>query len=87
MVDETGRVSLTIDEPWPPLRRAFVVGAAAAVPASQIPGGLAGLRRRLAVRYLGQGADQQPELCQIEGWTAVQITPQRLTGQQGLGRA
>ena len=87
VVDETGRVSLTIDEPWPPLRRAFVVGAAAAVPASQIPGGLAGLRQRLAVRYLGQGADQQPELCQIEGWTAVQITPQRLTGQQGLGRA
>ena len=87
VVDETGRVSLTIDEPWPPLRRAFVVGAAAAVPASQIPGGLAELRQRLAVRYLGQGADQQPELCQIEGWTAVRITPQRLTGQQGLGRA
>src|SRR5690606_11128573 len=37
VVDETGRVSLTIDEPWPPLRRAFVVGAAQAVPASQIP--------------------------------------------------
>jgi DNA-binding IclR family transcriptional regulator len=86
VVDETGRVSLTIDEPWPPLRRAFVVGAAHAVPASQVPGGLAGLRQRLAVRYLGQGADQQPELCQIEGWTAVQISPQRLTGQQGLGR-
>lgn len=87
VVDETGRVSLTIDEPWPPLRRAFVVGAANAVPDSQIPGGLAALRQRLAVRYLGQGADQQPELCQIEGWTAVQITAQRLTGQQGLGRA
>ena len=25
VVDETGRVSLTIDEPWPPLRRAFVM--------------------------------------------------------------
>jgi DNA-binding IclR family transcriptional regulator len=87
VVDETGRVSLTIDEPWPPLRRAFVVGQAHTVTAAAVPGGLAGLRQRLAVRYLGQGADQQPELCQIEGWTAVQITPQRLTGQQGLGRA
>ncbi|MCB8988927.1 MAG: helix-turn-helix domain-containing protein [Ardenticatenaceae bacterium] len=87
VVDETGRVSLTIDEPWPPLRRAFVVGQAHTVAADAVPGGLAGLRQRLAVRYLGQGADQQPELCQIEGWTAVQITPQRLTGQQGLGRA
>ena len=86
VVDETGRVSLTIDEPWPPLRRAFVVGAAKSVPDSQIPGGLAALRQRLAVRYLGQGADQQPELCQVEAWTAVQIIPQRLTGQKGLGR-
>ena len=87
VVDETGRVSLTIDEPWPPLRRAFVVGQAHSVAADAVPGGLAGLRQRLAVRYLGQGADQQPELCQIDGWTAVQITPQRLTGHQGLGRA
>jgi DNA-binding IclR family transcriptional regulator len=87
VVEETGRVSLTIDEPWPPLRRAFVVGQAHTVAADAVPGGLAGLRQRLAVRYLGQGADQQPELCQIEGWTAVKISPQRLTGQQGLGRA
>lgn len=87
VVDETGHVSLTIDEPWPPLRRAFVVGEAKTVPGSQVPGGLAGLRQRLAVRYLGQGADQQTGLCQINGWTAVQIIPQRISGQQGLGRA
>ncbi len=87
VVAETGHVSLTIDEPWPPLRRAFVVGAAKVVAASEVPGGLASLRQRLAVRYLGQGADQQPELCQIDGWHAVQITPQRISGQQGLGRA
>ncbi len=86
VIDEAGRVSLTIDEPWSPLRRAFVVGAAQTVPDSQIPGGLAALRQRLAVRYLGQGAGQQPELCQIDGWAAVQITPQRISGQQGLGR-
>jgi DNA-binding IclR family transcriptional regulator len=86
VIEEAGRVSLTIDEPWPPLRRAFVVGAAQTVPDSQIPGGLAALRQRLAVRYLGQGAGQQPELCQIDGWAAVQIAPQRISGQQGLGR-
>ncbi|WP_420642517.1 pyridoxamine 5'-phosphate oxidase family protein [Candidatus Leptofilum sp.] len=86
VVDETGHVSLTIDEPWPPLRRAFVVGSAKTVQGSQVPGGLTGLRQRLAIRYLGQGADQQPELSRTEGWTAVQITPQRISGQQGLGR-
>ncbi len=87
VVEETGHVSLTIDEPWPPLRRAFVVGQAKLVDELQVPGGLAGLRQRLAVRYLGQGAGQQPELCQTDGWHAVQITPQRISGQQGLGRA
>lgn len=87
VVAETGHVSLTIDEPWPPLRRAFVVGEAKIVNPANLPGGLAGLRQRLAVRYLGQGADQQPELCQIDGWHAVQILPQRISGQQGLGRA
>ena len=86
VVAETGHVSLTIDEPWPPLRRAFVVGQAKVVDAPAVPGGLAGLRQRLAVRYLGQGAGQQPELCQTDGWHAVQITPQRISGQQGLGR-
>ena len=87
VVDETGQVSLTIDEPWPPLRRTFVVGQAKVMNEAELPGGLAGLRQRLAVRYLGQGAGQQPELCQTSGWEAVQITPQRIIGQQGLGRA
>lgn len=86
VIDESDDVSLTIDEPWPPLRRAFVVGTAKAILAPDIPGGLAGLRQRLAVRYLGQGAAQQPELCQTDGWAAVCITPQRISGQQGLGR-
>jgi hypothetical protein len=86
VVDETGHVSLTIDEPWPPLRRAFVVGQAKVINSPEVPGGLTGLRQRLAVRYLGQGAGQQPELCQTEGWHAVQIIPQRISGQQGLGR-
>src|SRR5690606_35040806 len=65
---ESSRVSLTIDEPWPPLRRAFIVGEAQIVPASETPGGLQGLRQRLAVRYLGRGADNRPELRETEGW-------------------
>jgi DNA-binding IclR family transcriptional regulator len=84
---ESSRVSLTIDEPWPPLRRAFIVGEAQVVPASEVPGGLQGLRQRLAVRYLGRGADERPELRQTDGWEAVRIRPQRLSGWQGLGRA
>jgi DNA-binding IclR family transcriptional regulator len=87
VVRESQRVSLTIDEPWPPLRRAFIVGRAERVAPEQAPGGLQGLRRRLAVRYLGSGAGQREELCQTEGWDAVRVTPQRISGQQGLGRA
>ena len=86
VIDESEQVSLTIDEPWPPLRRAFVVGRAEVVTSPEIPGGLTGLRQRLAVRYLGQGAGQQSEMSQIDGWAAVQITPDRISGQQGLGR-
>lgn len=84
---ESSRVSLTIDEPWPPLRRAFIVGEAQIVPASETPGGLQGLRQRLAVRYLGRGADNRPELRETEGWEVVRIRPLRLSGWQGLGRA
>lgn len=86
VVRESQRVSLTIDEPWPPLRRAFIVGHAERVPPDQAPGGLQGLRRRLAVRYLGRGAGQREELCKTEGWDVVRVTPRRISGQQGLGR-
>jgi len=84
-VRDSQRVSLTVDEPWPPLRRAFIVGTAELVPDAQIPGGLDDLRRRLAVRYLGRSAEQQLQLIDSEGWQAVKIRPSRITGQQGLG--
>lgn len=80
------QVSLTVDEPWPPLRRAFIAGYAEAVANADIPGGVAGLRRRLATRYLGQGAASRAEFQQIQGWQAFRITPQKITGLQGLGR-
>jgi DNA-binding IclR family transcriptional regulator len=80
------QVSLTVDEPWPPLRRAFIAGHAEPVANANIPGGLVGLRRRLATRYLGQGAASRAEFQQIKDWQAFRITPHKITGLQGLGR-
>ena len=37
------------------------------------------------MRYLGQGADRQPELSETEGWAAIRIVPDRILGRQGLG--
>jgi DNA-binding IclR family transcriptional regulator len=83
----TGKqVSLTVDDPWPPLRRAFIVGHAEAVASADIPGGLAGLRHRLAIRYLGQGAATRAEFRHTAGWQAFRIVPHKITGLQGLGR-
>ncbi|NKQ34738.1 MAG: helix-turn-helix domain-containing protein [Chloroflexi bacterium] len=79
------RVSLTIDEPWPPLRRVFVSSVATIMPEDQIPGGLAALRQRLAARYLGDEAAHLPELQETAGWSAVRIWPDKISGRQGLG--
>ena len=79
------RVSLTIDEPWPPLRRVFVSSAAQIMPEDQVPGGLAALRQRLAARYLGEDAAHLPELQETAGWTAVRLRPEKISGRQGLG--
>lgn len=83
-IADNPRVSVTLDEPWPPLRRAFLSGEAVDVPDSAVPGGVEGLRRRLAIRYLGKGADQ-PELSDTVGWAAVRLVPDRIHGRQGLG--
>lgn len=80
------QVSLSVDEPWPPLRRALIAGHAEAVASSDIPGGLAGLRCRLARRYLGQGAESRAEFQQVQDWQAFRIVPHKITGLQGLGR-
>jgi DNA-binding IclR family transcriptional regulator len=84
-VGENPQVSLTIDEPWPPLRRAFITGRAEWVADDEIPGGLAGLRRRLACRYLGAGAENRDEFQQTAGWQAVRLVPGGLSGCYGLG--
>jgi DNA-binding IclR family transcriptional regulator len=82
---ENPQVSVTLDEPWPPLRRVFLSGTASEVAPEQIPGGLGGLRRRLATKYLGRGAEGRPELVDTDGWTAIRLDPDRIRGQQGLG--
>ncbi|MGH8912173.1 MAG: pyridoxamine 5'-phosphate oxidase family protein [Acidimicrobiia bacterium] len=85
-IAENPQVSVTLDEPWPPLRRAFLSGTATEVGDDVVPGGVGGLRRRLATRYLGNGADDRAELSEVGGWAAVRITPERIHGRQGLGR-
>lgn len=79
------QVSLTLDEPWPPLRRVFIAGVAEEVSEDAVPGGVAGLRSRLATRYLGRGAESQPELVETDGWSAVRVAPERIHGRRGLG--
>lgn len=84
-IRSNGRVSVSIDEPWPPLRRVFLTSRAQIVPEDQIPGGLTALRQRLATRYLGEDAAHLPELQETEGWTAVRVWPDKISGRQGLG--
>ncbi len=78
-------VSVTLDEPWPPLRRVFVSGSAIEVTGDEVPGGLRDLRRRLAERYLGRSSVDRPELTETRGWAAIRIDAERIHGRKGLG--
>lgn len=73
-------VSLTVDEPWPPLRRVAVRGRAALLPAKSQDFDLPALLDRMARRYLGQPS------AALTGQVhcAFQIIPERLRGLQGL---
>lgn len=68
-------VSLTIDEPWPPLRRVLARGTALPLQKTEVPN----LLRRLRRRYLGQHSPV-PEV----EWQAFRITPEWMTASQGL---
>ncbi len=79
-------VSLTVEEPWPHLRRVFIQGQARPVADDarrSVPGGAAGLRARLAQHYLGTGAVTE-DLAASEGWSVVRVTPERIIGRAGL---
>ncbi len=73
-------VSLTVDEPWPPLRRVIVRGEARPLNKEDYPGGADGLAAALRRRYLG--AVDVP--LASRGWQAFRITPSTLRGWQGL---
>jgi DNA-binding IclR family transcriptional regulator len=72
-------VSLTVDEPWPPLRRVLARGQAFPLHKSDLPGGLNALLHRLRRRYLGPSGS----LSSAE-WQAFRITLDSITGWQGL---
>ncbi len=83
------RVSLTIEEPRPDLRRVFVTGWAAPVTeerlADLVPDGLVGLRRRLLTHYVGsEAADELGTTHPEPGWTAIRVVPDRVHGRAGL---
>ncbi len=82
-VRENAAVSLTVDEPWPPLRRVLVNGRARPMADEAINGGITGLRQRLVSRYLGQNT-APGSLSQVD-WQAFCITPKKIIGQRGLG--
>lgn len=72
-------ISLTVDEPWPPLRRVLARGQAFPLQKSDLPGGLNALLNRLRRRYLGPSGS----LPSAE-WQAFRLTPDFITGWQGL---
>ncbi|WP_376789302.1 helix-turn-helix domain-containing protein [Thermoflexus sp.] len=69
------RITMLIDEPWPPLRRVRVEGEARPVP---FPEGPEGLITRLTHRY---GVDWPPLR---HGLDTFRILPERLEGRRGL---
>lgn len=71
-------VSLTVDEPWPPLRRVVVRGRAEQVSLSESK--LEGLVERLTRRYLGQPSfGLTGQIGQV-----FRVAPESLSGYQGL---
>ena len=78
---ENPRVSLTVDDPWPPHRRVIAHGYAQFLSEDDLPQGVHPLLDRLTRRFLGQplSADlaQRP-------WRAFRISVDQLQGWRGL---
>jgi len=75
------RVSLTIDEPWPPLRRISAQGIAQPLENDDIPGGIEAILNRLSQRFLGQPLS--PDMAS-RSWRAFCIQPEQVRGWRGL---
>jgi DNA-binding IclR family transcriptional regulator len=76
--------SLTVDEPWPPLRRVFARAKASPIGRDELPGGHYAFLNRLSKRYLSQQVD--PALTKEE-WHAFRLHPENLRGWRGLHMA
>lgn len=76
LVKANPTVALSIDEPWPPMRRVMIRGEALYIPHDDIAGGINHLRHRIGARYLGAEqilpADNNPN---SPTWSAFRITP------------
>ncbi len=66
-------VALTIDEPWPPMRRVLVRGQAQHLTAESIPDGIGGLCARINGRYLGAPLSFKPPADPAAEWKAFCI--------------
>jgi len=80
-LQENPSVSLTIDEPWTPLRRVVARGEAVQLQETDYPGGTQALVTRLRQRYLGDAISKR-----VRGrvWQAFRIHPTSLRGWRGL---
>jgi DNA-binding IclR family transcriptional regulator/nitroimidazol reductase NimA-like FMN-containing flavoprotein (pyridoxamine 5'-phosphate oxidase superfamily) len=74
-------VSLTIDEPWPPLRRVSAQGLAQALENDDLPDGIFAILNRLSQRFLGQPLS--PEMAS-RPWQAFRIHTEQVRGWRGL---
>ena len=78
LVTANKTVALSIDEPWPPLRRVMIRGEATEIPQDEIPGGIDTLRHRISSRYLGGEFTSHDSTTYSSGWSAFRISPQRI---------
>ncbi|GAB4561505.1 MAG: hypothetical protein Kow0047_08850 [Anaerolineae bacterium] len=72
-------VALSVDEPWPPMRRVLAQGRAVAMAPRDLPGGWPGFLERLYDRYLGTSHPGHREAADPSAWRAFRIEPTRLT--------
>ena len=76
LVTTNPTVALSIDEPWPPMRRVMIRGEATIINQDEIPGGIDNLRHRISTRYLGMVDARTSEFASDSSkWSAFRITP------------
>jgi len=80
-LEQNSSVSLSVDEPWSPMRRVMIKGHAQALEENDLPGGTKALVASLRERYLGS-----PTLDPGLEWQAFRIVPDSIRGWQGLVR-